>query len=59
MMKTFGRKNLRLLCTDTDSLLYEISQPQDRPYENIWNKLASSPNSMMVKIYRYLLIFAF
>ena len=48
MIPTFGFENLRLLCTDTDSLCYEIKQEQGSEYEDIWKKIADRDDRMMV-----------
>ena len=48
MIPTFGFENLRLLCTDKDSLCYEIKQEQGSEYEDIWKKIADRDDRMMV-----------
>lgn len=53
MIPTFGVENLRLLCTDTDSLCYEIKQEQGSDYEDIWKKIADRDDTMMVFFVSY------
>ena len=56
MIPTFGVENLRLLCTDTDSLCYEIKQEQGSDYEDIWKKIADRDDTMMVFFVSYFFV---
>jgi hypothetical protein len=53
MVPTFHAENLKLLTTDTDSLCYEITQKQNKPYIDVWEKLSKTKDNLMVKQYFY------
>ena len=53
MVPTFDAENLKLLCTDTDSLCYEVKQKEDTLYEDVWEKLNKTNDNLMVKTIFY------